>query len=169
MLTQEYLKSIIFYDPNTGIFTWSVTKSATSVAGYIAGNTNTDGYIRITIDGKKYAAHILAWLYVHGVMPIAILDHKNQNRQDNKISNLRPSDCSNNGLNRSKPRPRTKTGLLGVSCARGKYQANLQVRKQRIFLGEYMAAEDAATAYWEFKDLVIAEIADLEFKQLTRS
>ncbi|MFA6060809.1 MAG: hypothetical protein WC756_21610 [Taibaiella sp.] len=74
-LTQEYLKSILHYDPDTGIFTWKerelysigkMYKSQslnTRFAGKKAGYVNKLGYVYIRIDGKDYLAHRLTFLY----------------------------------------------------------------------------------------------------------
>src|SRR5215813_12141516 len=99
MLTHERLKELLSYDPKTGLFIWNSR-------GAVAGTTDQEGYIQIHLDGKKYRAHRLAYLYMTGEMPTQILDHINRVRSDNRWGNLRPvtdrfnyyncSDYSNN-------------------------------------------------------------------------
>jgi hypothetical protein len=65
-LTQERLKSLLNYNPETGEFTWLVNRRgawAGEIAGYPKHTGSGKVYIIIGIDGKKYYAHRLAWLY----------------------------------------------------------------------------------------------------------
>ena len=82
MVTQNRLKEIFTYDKSTGIF---FRVKGTRKVGYV----NTKGYIRISVDGKGYFAHHLAWLYVYGIFPETTIDHINHVRTDNSIDNLR--------------------------------------------------------------------------------
>lgn len=92
MFTQSYLKSILTYDPTTGLFAWNKS-------GKIAGGVSGKGeYWCITIEGTFYRAHRLAWLYVYGYWPTA-LDHKNRVKTDNWIDNLRETTPSQNVIN----------------------------------------------------------------------
>ena len=94
-LTQEYLKSILDYDLDTGIFTWKINKAKRTKIGDIAG-WSYNGYREIEINDKKYKAHRLAWLYVYGEMPNKLIDHIDGNRSNNKISNLREATLDGN-------------------------------------------------------------------------
>lgn len=59
------------------------------------GHVNQDGYIRIRCNGRFRMKHrLLFWLY-HGYLPIEV-DHDNDIRNDNSISNLKPSDRKQN-------------------------------------------------------------------------
>lgn len=57
MLTQENLKEIINYNPDTGVFTWSKNRGGLIKIGAIAGTNKTDRrgkayqHIQIKIDG----------------------------------------------------------------------------------------------------------------------
>lgn len=100
-LTQEYLKSILDYNPNTGIFTWKLKKAARIIIGSIAGTRRKDGYIHIQIDGKNYLGHRLAFLFMTGAIPSKV-DHKDLDTSNNIWSNLRNASNSQNGANRLK-------------------------------------------------------------------
>jgi hypothetical protein len=111
-LTQAILKSLLTYDPETGVFTWRVSRG-TRCAGSLAG-ANSQGYIRIKLSGVQYMAHRLAWLYVNGNLPTLEIDHINRLRNDNRIENLRLATHSQNTRN-ANIRTDNKTGVRGVS------------------------------------------------------
>lgn len=98
MITQEQLKELLDYDPDTGIFTWKVDRIAIG-AGRKAGWLSPRGYIYITINSRRYLAHRLVWLYAHGFLP-SELDHINRDASDNRLCNLRVVTGSQNNRNR---------------------------------------------------------------------
>lgn len=55
------------------------------------GSFDKDGYLIIKIKGKQYKAHRLVYLMFNGKMPENEIDHKNRNRIDNRIENLKDS------------------------------------------------------------------------------
>ena len=146
-LTAEQLRSILHYDPATGIFTWKVGCSSRVKVGYIAGSLDGDGYLRIRLQSRKYQAHRLAWLYVYGVWPKDQLDHINRNRSDNRISNLREVSHKQNHQNRSKPSNNT-SGHPGVSWDKrdSKWRAQITHNQKKIHLGSFTTLEEAIAA-----------------------
>ena len=67
ILTQRELKRILRYDKETGLF---IRKKATFNSvniGDIAGGVKSNGDVYISVKGKEYSAHRLAFLYVFGV------------------------------------------------------------------------------------------------------
>ena len=86
-ITAEELRSILHYDPLTGVFT-RIRSAHPNRVGAVVGSAS-HGYIRIRLLGKCYPAHRLAWLYVYGTWPKNQIDHINRNRSDNRIANLR--------------------------------------------------------------------------------
>jgi hypothetical protein len=137
MITQDYLKSILIYCPETGIFRWAVKRRAVKIGKEAGKGARLNSYRHITIDKTKYSCHRLAWLYVYGEMPLSQIDHINGIRSDNKISNLRIASNSENGRNRAENR-NSSTGVKGVSMrASGMYLAQIMTsgkRKTRVFL-----------------------------------
>lgn len=148
MLTQHRLKELFYYDADLGVFTRRVSTNRSAKAETTAGTDDGAGYLRITVDKKRYRAHRLAWLFVHGAFPIVELDHINQNRSDNRIANLRVVNKSENQQNTFAPATNT-SGVKGVywNKAAKKWQAQLCVKGQLIYLGVFSCLDTAAAAY----------------------
>jgi HNH endonuclease len=161
MLTQEYLKSILHYNPETGVFTWMERPELkgkakmfnTKWAGKKAGSIHKKyRYITIRIGNKSYRSHRLAWLYVYGYMPIEI-DHKDNIRHHNWIKNLRPATRSQNNQNRIKHNKNNQNKLLGVTFdnVNCKYRAQITINRKNIPIGRFNKPEEAHQAYLEAK------------------
>lgn len=146
MVTQARLKELLDYNPSTGIFTWREGRGGMA-AGSVAGCVSSEGYVQLTVDGKHYKAHRLAWLYVHGEFPLNQLDHINRVRTDNRICNLRPATHAENAQNQRKHRDNT-SGVTGVSWDKKsrKWRANIRLNGRKIFLGLYETIKEAAAA-----------------------
>lgn len=145
-LTQEYVKSILHYDPITGLWTWLVDDWG-RVKGAIAGSTSDNGYIQITINGKKYKAHRLAWLYVTGEWPKTEIDHDDTNTKNNKWENIREATGTENCYNYP-VKVTNKLGVKGVHRVKnGRYKAQIQINKIKIYLGRFDTLEEAQAAH----------------------
>ncbi len=145
------LKELLSYSPETGAFTWLKNRGRIT-AGDFAGNLDTRGYVRIIIDGKKYRAHRLAWLYTHGKWPEDQIDHVNGNCSDNRLENLREATCSQNNFN--KPLQKNNTsGVKGVYWHKGKqrWTAMCRVNGKRFTVGTFIELEKAAEAIRDFR------------------
>lgn len=140
--TKESLMQFIQYDPLTGEF----TKPDAHIKRF--GKKSKSRYIVIEIDGKDYYGHRLAWLYVHGVWPEGRLDHRDGNKRNNSIFNLRPATGSQNAMNRAIQANNT-SGYRGVHLRSGetKFRAQIQVEGRKIRLGTHDTADEAAHAY----------------------
>lgn len=152
-LTAQKLRDALDYNPETGIFTWRSKIAHKVVVGKIAG-CNSRGYISIRVYGRMYAAHRLAWLYVHGEWPTMWIDHINGAKSDNRIANLRDSNATDNGLNSHRPRSHNSASpYLGVTKPK-KYKrwlAKITIQGKRQMLGCYDTAEEARDAYLDAK------------------
>jgi len=145
-LTQTELQKHLSYDPQTGSLVWLLPASRRAL-GAEAGYVRPDGYRMITVHWRKYLAHRLAWLHVHGVWPPQFIDHINGNRSDNRLSNLRLADYSTNGMNRP-PQINSRWGR-GVHKRAGKWIAEIKNNGVKKYLGSFNSPEEARTAFIE--------------------
>lgn len=148
MLTQELVKSLFHYNPDTGNFTWRAPAGCRK-ANDIAGTHSSRGYIQVKIKGKKYSAHRLAWLYVYGEWPKFQIDHINGKRSDNRITNLRDVPRSINVQNQTVHHKNNSSKLLGVTFhkRKKKFCAQIVINGKKKSIGSYPTPEEAHQAY----------------------
>lgn len=154
MLTQERLKELFHYDPDTGHLTW-LSHRGRMAAGSRAGRDHHTGYREVRVDGVLYREHRIIWLLVTGSDPANECDHLNRKRGDNRWDNLRAADRAQNMQNRGLS-PINTSGLSGASFhkARGKWRATICTRGKTRHLGHFDTAEDAHRAYVAAKQLL---------------
>ena len=145
-LTQDYLKQVLSYDQDTGMFRHLRTSGngrLNAPAGFYH-----NGYVLIGIDRIEYRAHRLAWLYVYGDWPLIQIDHINGIKDDNRMSNLRLATRSQNSRN-SKVSKNNKCGLKGVCFEKytGRWKAQIYFDGQNRNLGRFNTKESAHAAY----------------------
>ena len=145
-LTRERLRELLDYDPKTGEFRWR--NNSKHRAGRIAGFHQRSVSWCINIDGRRYQAHQLAWLYVKGEWGRPVIDHRDGNPLNNRWSNLRLSTYSGNAANRGRMRSNT-SGFKGAvfDPRTGKWLALISKEGRRYCLGRYPTAEEAHEAY----------------------
>tara|TARA_R110002126_G_C10195847_1_gene476394 strand:- start:25 stop:531 length:507 start_codon:yes stop_codon:yes gene_type:complete len=148
-VSQDRLKELLNYDPITGIFTRIKRSSNNDVIGKSVGSSDcSKGYLRISIDGVRYKAHRLAYLYMTGDWPLEVVDHINGVKHDNRWCNLRPATLSQNGSNRSVVR--NKLGLRGVSqVSKNTYAVTISVGGKRECLYGFDCPYKASAAHIE--------------------
>lgn len=163
-LTQEYLKSILDYDPLTGIFLWKKSagekRSVLRYIGKIAGSRDSVGRMAVCLKGKYIRLHRLAWLYTYGELPDSHIDHINMNQSDNRICNLRLATRSQNQCNRGLQSNNT-SGYKGVSRHRNKWAAYIKVKRKRTLLGLFNCPTAAHFAYCQAAKKYHGEFANV--------
>lgn len=145
-LTHEYLLNKLNYNPETGVFAWNISHNGT-IVGKPVGSDRGNGYLAIRLLNKTYLLHRLAWFYVYAKWPDKCIDHIDNNRKNNRISNLRDVDRTLNNQNYRNAQTNSKTGVLGVRKCKDRFHANIGVNSKSIFLGSFPTLEQASEAY----------------------
>jgi hypothetical protein len=99
----------------------------------------------VHIDGKQYLAHRLAVFYMTGEWPPQV-DHKHFDTCDNRWNEIRTCTQGQNQQHRGKLRNNT-SGYKGVCSDGNRHSASIAFDNQRIHLGTFDSAEEAAAAY----------------------
>lgn len=158
-LSYDSVASLLRYDEATGAFTWKERPRSMFDSDRICNAWNAkhaekpagcekERYTFIRIGRRTYLAHRLAWLLHYREWPEDEIDHINANKRDNRISNLRAADSSQNKHNIAKGR-KNSTGFKGVWFSKwaGRYVAHICFRNKRKHLGYFNDPQDAHAAY----------------------
>ena len=149
LVTRARVLELLDYNEDTGEMRWKVdVRHGQIKAGAIAGCYDGWGYRQIKIDGRLYQSHRLAWLIATGDWPAGEIDHRDEAKDNNRLANLRPAGLDQNRHNVSLTSKNT-SGFKGVGWRkqRGKWQAQIQVRRKKKHLGYFDTVEAARAAY----------------------
>lgn len=162
--SQEMLKKLLRYEPETGKLFWRErtpdmfndgkrsTKHTSSLwnsrnAGKEAFTVkDDDGYSRGSILGVDYKAHRVIWKMFYNEEPDQI-DHKEGDKSDNRIHMLRASNHSDNQKNKKLYSTNT-SGVVGVSWKKrcSKWCAEIGVDNKKVHLGFFAGFDEAVAA-----------------------
>lgn len=152
------LRQLLDYNRETGRLTWKERPSHlfggnnpeltarqwnTKHAGNVAFTAPVHGYRHGKIFGLVYRAHNVAWAIEHGEWP-RLLDHRNGDRSDNRIKNLRPATHGQNGMNKGPHKGRLLKGVRERSFG---WVARIMAGGRAEHLGTFRTEEEAARAY----------------------
>lgn len=155
-LTALRLRQLIRYDGEDGSFFRIVALKGGRV-GVVNLSASGNGYTYISIDGCRYLAHRIAWLYVYGIWPVNDIDHINCVRTDNRIANLRDVERHVNNQNRAGARSDNKSsGMTGVSwhVHSKKWRVRIWLKGKEYRVGLFDSPEDAHEAYVKQKRIL---------------
>lgn len=125
------------------------------VAGYIAA----EGYRKVKIKREAFSAHRVIWFMVHGADPgLMDIDHKDGDRSNNCIKNLRLATRSQNVCN-SITRSDNTSGAKGVywRSNRNKWQAEVRLDGKSHFGGRYKTFPEAEAAVIKLRKKIHGE------------
>ncbi|WP_291773785.1 HNH endonuclease [Luteibacter sp.] len=159
---QRRLLNALDYNPETGEFRWkSNGRGRSRRAGDVAGSAHSRGYVRVKVDGKTYLAHRLAFLFMTGRFPESEADHVNGIRTDNRWSNLRAANASENRCNSAGQPRRRMSRFKGVVREHRSRRWKAQITKDGTtkVVGHFDTEEEAAIAYRDAARTVHREFA----------
>ena len=147
--TQDELKALMHYDPETGVFTHLQSRGK-GRAGQTVGKVNVHGYVEMRVFNRLFGAHQLAFIYMTDRYPQRpmTVDHINGDKTDNRWCNLRIADYYGQSWNTG-PHKTNKSGLKGAWPCKttGRWISMLEMDRKRIWIGRFDTAEDAHKAW----------------------
>lgn len=154
MLTQDLLRELFTYDPETGSFVRKVPSPSSHPTG------PTTDYPRIFVAGRSHRIHRLVWLYMYGEIPKGhVIDHIDGDRNNNRLSNLRCCLQAENLRNKARP-VSAKSPFKGVSeLPSGRFSASITLNRATRHIGVFDSPEEAARAYDKEAEFVHGEFA----------
>lgn len=168
MVTAERLRELLDYDPETGVFTWKKSGKGrrNDLSAGTKARTSSGVRLVIGIEGKLYYANVLAFIWMTGKYPEALVDHKDRDALNNKWSNLRQATKSSNAWNSRKTKHVSSSGFLGVSKDKdsGRWFARIRTNGPSRYLGVFDTPEEAALAYDNAARELHGEFAEVNFK-----
>lgn len=147
------------YNPQTGQVTWKYRPDVPSkinarFAGKPAGHVNQEGYLWLEWTENsvriRHPAAIIIWFMQTGEWPQSEVDHENRIPLDNRWENLRAATRSEQTQNRERRKPLPLP--IGVKRRYNRFEANITIDKQRIYLGMFATAEEAGQAYLDARE-----------------
>lgn len=138
----------VYYDETSPSGLRRATHTTKHPYGSVVGSRTKKGYYLVRIAGASCYSHRIVWELHNGTIPEGIkIDHKDCDKENNKIDNLRLATESNNKWNLGKYRSNT-SGYKGVywdSHAK-RYRASVQVFGKKSYIGVYSTKEEAHAA-----------------------
>ena len=140
------LKSVLYYHPKSGDFI-RLEDASNQRAGTQAGCIDSQGYMRISIDGVRHKSHRLAFFYMRGRWPKEEVDHRDTVKHHNWWSNLREADRSQNRCNQ-KAYKNNALGEKGINWypRYQKYAVKIQFDYERRTVGYFSDLSEAIAA-----------------------
>jgi len=105
---------------------------------FMKQNLHHTGYLRVYIKKREYRIHrLVAEAFIPNPNNFPMINHINENKQDNRIENL---EWCNNRYNICFSIHRENTGIY---WHKGKYDVRIYHNKKNIYLGRYVTIEEA--------------------------
>lgn len=159
--SREYIASLVEYDAETGVVRWKVAKSKNIRVGAAAGSIQNHGYVSLSIDGRRFYAHRIAWLLTYGEWPCRFIDHINGAGTDNRLSNLRLASNGENQMNAKKRRDNT-SGVRGVYWDKSNtaWMVSIEANGKKVNAGRFKQKEEATRIANELRERLHGDFAN---------
>lgn len=160
-LLQEFLD----YDSEAGTVTWKKKPSSRVLVGDNVGTVNSHGYIQFKFRGVCYRLNRVIWALHYGEWPDKLVDHKDGDKLNNRLDNLRLATFQENSLNK-KAKKRGSSPFRGVywNKSEKKWHSQASNNGKQTHLGLFEDELEAAVAYDKFAIVQHGAFAKLNFE-----
>ena len=152
--SQKRLQELFDYDKKTGNLIWRISPRKSVKVGAIAGTLTSKGYTQVKVDNTVYYAHRLIWVLLTGNDPGEFtIDHKDRNRRNNRIDNLRLATQKEQMAN---------TGQRGYSFNKRSqlWHASIRIDRTNVNLGSFPTESLARLAYETYAQKIFGEFTE---------
>jgi hypothetical protein len=155
----EILNQLVYYDKDQGCLFWKQTKGR-MIADEPCLCIGSNGHHIIQINGKQYQVSRIIWFMHYGSDAECTIDHKDTDKLNDHISNLRLATIGQNNCNVA-PRSNNKSGIRGLSfdSTRLKWKASVGLHGKVISLGRFKGKILAIKAIKEARSKLQKEFA----------
>ncbi len=144
IVTQALAREYFDYLPETGQLVWIKSKNSRAPVGKVVGEWKSTNRKNVQFFKRKFYVYQLIYLWHYGYVPKE-MDHKDRDKNNNRIENLRECNSTQNAANR---KFRNKSGYKGVvHLGTKKYRAAISINGRTYHLGLFKTIEEAAKAY----------------------
>jgi hypothetical protein len=147
MIKKELLQ-LFEYKRERGVLVWKShwDKSTSSrLVGTVAGTFDEYGYRVVRLKRRGYKIHQIIWFLETGFWSKEI-DHKDGQRANNHIENLREVDRRGNAQNRKRHR---SGRLVGATKRKGGWESRISIDGQLRCLGTFRTELEAHRRYFQ--------------------
>ena len=125
---------------------WTANVGTQARPGKVAGSLNSRGYYSVKFRSKAYKVHRVIQFLHTGINNTTLqIDHKDRDKKNNRIDNLRLANDSQQNSNKGNYK-NNSSGYSGVCKHHKKYSASIQIDGKQTHLGQFCTAEEAAHA-----------------------
>lgn len=142
-ITPSRVQELFSYDPELGELRAKTAAKNREIGLLYAPNGN------VVVDGWYFPVSHICWVHYTGNWPVELIDHKNRNRSDIRIVNLREASYTQNQYNRVQANPHGYKGVTWRDRKKKPWLSKIRVDGVRINLGSFETKEEAAKAYEE--------------------
>lgn len=145
-ITWKRLNEAMEIDVEAGTCRWRRPGNLARVGvGELAGSVTVKGRHLISVDGRRYYRSVLIWFFARRRWPKKMVDHRDGDKLNDGIGNLREASASQNQQNNR--RRKGVSGVKGVSIKRGRFVARITLDQKTKHLGYFQSKDEAAAAY----------------------
>lgn len=143
----KLLNMLFRVDARRGLLIRKVTRAPNALKGDVVGTVDGKGYLHTNLLGVFYRVHRIIFFMHYGYEPDGI-DHRDQDRLNNRPKNLRPANDKQNAGNVRHHRHNT-SGFRGVSknTGSGFWHAQIKINGKQTYLGRSRSKHKAAELY----------------------